>query len=196
MRIIIFFEHHFLPILVFVCLAICLAGASCKPIAIDSSAFALESGNRTVFLGSDNCGLPINIGYMACAVERGSKVPNLRIIFMNPGEYAVSDCRLGIYVTGSVPGPMEVPIDLSNLKNQLDEDGFCLLKVETKERFPDNSDSSQFHEIHMGGTFFLEAFAPGYMPIPSKTSIGWCARVGRTTKGRAYLKTLDAEDCD
>lgn len=170
---------------------------SCAPLVEDSfSAPALAAGNKNVFLGSDACKIPIEKGYAYCAVTRGSKVPDLKILFLNQGAYGVSDCRLGLFKTGTTKGPEEVKLDLSPLSKQLEEDGFCILKIEAIERYPDPKDPNQFREIPIGGIFFLEALAPGYIPSPPKSAIGWCAKVGRTTKGRTYLKVLDAEDCD
>lgn len=169
---------------------------ACAPLAVDEySAFALASGNQNFIFGA-SCALPVDVGHQACQITRGSKMPKLTMIFMNEASYAVSDCRMGIFKSGTVEGPSSVVIDLEPLSPQINEDGFCLLKLEAVERYPDPKDKNQFREVPLGGVFFVEALAPGYIAHPPKSAIGWCAKIGRTTKGRTYLKVIDADECD
>lgn len=173
-----------------------LLACSCKPLAEDrNSAFAMESGDKTILLGA-SCSLPINKGYAACQLSANQEVPSLSIFFMNEAQYAVSDCRLGILESGAVTKPGELKISLARLRPQLDEDKFCLIKIEAYEKYPDPRDETQIRTIPLGGLFFVERLGSGYIPKPSKSAIGWCAKVGRTTKGRTYLEALDPEECD
>ena len=164
------------------------AAYSCSPLVIDSAAYALEAGQATMLLGS--CQRPIAVGYDACWFERGSVLPKLQLMFMNPAEYAVSDCAYGIYKTGSIDEPGTVEIDLEPLNHQIAMSGFCLLRVEAREFFPDPNDENQMKAIPLAGGWFIEMFEPGYNPTPANAMVGWCYQVKRTTSGRTTV-----EDC-
>lgn len=164
-----------------------LGASSCStgPMAMDGSAYALESGQATMLLGG--CTRDLVIGYDACWFEKGATLPKLHMVFTNPAEYAVSDCNLGIYQTGSVAKAGVVDVSLAKLSTQLNETGFCMLRVEVVEYYPDPKDNSQIRQIPMAGGWFIEMFDKGYMAIPPKTLTGWCYIVRRTTAGRTVL---------
>ena len=162
---------------------------SCSPLILDNSALALEAGQATMILGS--CQRGLSVGYDACWFERGAELPKLQLAFTNPAEYAVSDCQFGIYETGSVSEPGVVEIDLAPLSTQLYEMGFCLLRVEAKEYFPEPNDPNQQREIPLVGGWFREMFDRGYNPTPADPMVAWCYKVRRTTAGRTTV-----EDCE
>lgn len=161
--------------------------ASCKTLPEDKSAFAAVAGQSTIVLGA--CSSDFKLGWEQCLLERGSSTfPTLRFVMTNPGEWAVGDCELGIYRTGAVnqPGLVEVPLD--GLRRQAEQNGFCVLKIEAVERYPDPNDSNQLRSIPLRGGFFLELIQPGYMPVPSNDVVAFCVKVGRTTKGRTKIE--------
>lgn len=176
----------------FLVLSLCLLsmGASCRPaIPEDGGAFASEAGQNTIVLGS--CGTNFDLGWGHCLLEKGSSIfPSLRFVMTNPGEWAIGDCQLGIYKTGSVDKPGLVEVDLSGLKSQAEKVGFCILKIEAVERYPDNRDPNQLRSIPLRGGFFLELVNQGYFPTPSADVIAFCTKVKRTSKGRTII-----EDC-
>lgn len=160
--------------------------ASCK-IPIDSSSLsAAEAGHSTLVLGS--CAGGFNVGWADCLVERRSALPfpKLEFFMTNPGEYAVSDCELGVFKSGSAAAPELVSLDLESLKAQAERNGFCLLKVETIEKFVDST--GQTRRIFMRGGFFLELVEPGYFPTPGTPDIAFCYNIQRTSKGRTKIK--------
>lgn len=153
----------------------------------DSSAFAASAGQSTIVLGS--CRSDFKLGWDQCLVERGMPTfPTLRFIMTNPGEWAVSDCGAGLYRTGSVAAAGIVEVDLAGLRAQAERTGFCLLKIETAERYPDPRDNNQFRTIPMRGGFFLEVVDPGYFPTPSNDVVAFCVKVARTTRGRTKIE--------
>lgn len=137
-------------------------------------------------LGS--CSSDFDLGWGHCLLEKGSTIPTLRFVMTNPGEWAVGDCQLGLYKTGSVDKPGLVEVDLSGLKSQAEKVGFCILKIEAVERYPDRDDASQSHPIPLRGGFFIEMITPGFMPTPSNDVIAFCVKVKRTTKGRTTIE--------
>ena len=154
----------------------------------DKSAFASEAGQSTIVLGA--CGAEFNLGWAQCLVEKaqGFQMPTLRFVVSNPAEWAVSDCELGIFKTGSTDKAGLVEVDLSDLKTQATKSGLCILKVETKEHYPDPKDSSQIRTIYMRGGFFMELIEPGFFPTPNNDMIAFCVKVARTTKGRTKIE--------
>lgn len=171
------------------CLAFLLGGAAqCRPVPEDrESSFAVKAGQSTVVLGS-SCQRGLSLGYGACQLTRGTNLPNLQILFMNDGEYLVSDCQFGILKSGSAKKGELVDVDLAALQSWVDKNSFCLLKVEAVESYPDPGDSNQLRKIPIAGGFFIEALDPGYIPVPTPDLIAWCYQVERTTKGRTVVK--------
>jgi len=168
------------------CLIPFLLGVStCSPLRIDTSVLAAEAGQATMLLGG--CQNSIGLGYESCWFERGAKLPPLQLAFMNPAEWAISDCDLGIYQTGKTDSPGVVEIDLERLTWQIMEAGFCILRVEAREYYPDNNDQNQMIEIPLVGGFFIEVFKKGYNPTPSSEMVGWCYEIRRTTSGRTTV---------
>ena len=162
-------------------------GASCRTIPDDKSAFASDAGQSTIVLGA--CETGFNLGWGQCLLEKGAaSFPTLKFIMTNKGEWAVSDCALGLYKTGAADKPGIVEVDLSALKSQLDAAGMCILKIETIEKYPDPRDKDQMRSIYMRGGLFLEQVDPGYFPTPSPDVIGFCVKVYRTNKGRTVLE--------
>lgn len=163
------------------------AASACKSMPIDRSAFAAEAGESTIVLGS--CGGEWNKGWQQCLAERGGDtMPTLRFLVMMESEWAVSDCELGLYKTGSSVGPELVEVDLTELRAQAEKNGFCVLKIEAIERYPDARDSSQKHPIPLRGGFFLEMVTKGYMPTPSEAQVAFCVKAYRTTSGRTIVQ--------
>jgi hypothetical protein len=176
-------KHLFLLALLF-----CLSCASCKMNVVeDSSAFALKAGQSTLILGS-TCSEPLALGYSSCPIKVGQKLPTLFLFFMNPAEYAVSDCDLGVYKTGSISQAGEVQIDLAPLTWQVDKDHFCLLRVEAIERYPDPKDPKQLREIPLAAGFFVEQLDASYFPDPPDNVVSWCYQVKGTNKGRRKIE--------
>lgn len=153
----------------------------------DSSAFALVSGQATMILGSD-CSRPMSLGYDVCQIKKSDTVPALHLWFMNPAEYAVSDCGLGLYKTGSTDRAGEVVIDLSALTLQAQTNRFCMLRIEAKERYPNPKDHTQLSEIPFAGGFFIEVLDDNYFPSPSDAVVSWCYKVSSTNKGRRKIE--------
>jgi hypothetical protein len=167
---------------------ICLSLTSCKHRIIeDSSAYALEAGQATLLLGS-TCKEPMALGYLSCPVKVGQELPSLTLYFFNAAEYAVSDCELGLYKTGSVKEAGEVVVDLSPLTPQVNKNRFCLLRVEAVEHYPDPKDEHQQREIPLVGGFFIEQLDASFFPEPSDTVISWCYQVKGTNKGRRKME--------
>lgn len=170
-----------------VILACLTLGASCRTLPEDRSAFASEAGQSTIVLGA--CGADFNVGWGQCLLEKGlSTFPTLRFVMTNPGEWAVGDCELGIYKTGTQETRGVVEVDLQGLKDQAAKNGFCILKIETVERYPDPRDKNQKRSIYMRGGLFIELVDPGYFPTPSNDVVAWCVKVARTTKGRTKIE--------
>lgn len=164
-----------------------MMGASCHTKIIeDSSAGALESGQATMLLGS-NCLRPMALGYDSCPIRKGQAVPELRLYFMNPAEYSVSDCHLGVFKTGTMNEAGEAVIDLSGLSDQVHKSGFCLLRIEAIERYVDPRDGMQKRQIPFAGGFFIEVLEPDYFPDPSDEVVSWCFKVSGTNKGRRKI---------
>lgn len=152
----------------------------CNSLPIDTSAFALASGQSTIVLGG--CNKPLEVGWSACNHTRGSPLPRLRLFFTNAASYAVGDCNANVWRTGSVPSAQMVEIDLSELRPDAEARGFCLLKIEAEETYNDG------RVIPLAGGFFIETLAPGYLPTPTRPEIAWCYKVGRTTAGRTIME--------
>lgn len=135
------------------------------------------------------------MGYIGCQLERGKSLPTLTIIMTNPGEWAISDCGLNLWKSGTMTNPGFVEVDLSGLNESANKFGFCMLKIETVERWPDNKDKKQFHQIPISGGFFIEMLEPGYYPKPPAPVVAWCYVLGRTTKGRTMMKRVSQDYC-
>lgn len=177
-----------LTAVVFGLVALLLCGAaSCQRVVEDSSAAALESGDRTLLLGAD-CMQPLSLGYSACQLKKGQPIPELKIYFMNPAEYAVSDCQFNILKTGSTNEAGEVTVDLTNLQDQVSKNGFCMLRVEAIERYVDPSGSRAIRQIAFAGGFFIEMLEPSYFPEPSDAAVSWCYKIKGTNRGRRKME--------
>ncbi len=161
-----------------------LVFTGCKNLPIDSSAFAAVAGQSTLVLGS--CHGEWGMGWEQCLAEKGGEMPTLRFLMMNPGEWAVSDCELGLYKTGAVSKKEVVEVDLAGLSEQAQKNGFCVLKIEAIERYKDNRANLE-HEIPIRGGFFLEMVEPGYFPTPSRKQVAFCVKAYRTTSGRTAV---------
>ncbi len=161
---------------------------ACQTMPEDPSAYASEAGQSTIVLGA--CESGFNVGWGQCLLEKGSSAPfpTLRLILTNPGEWAVSDCELGLFKTGAVDEPGIVDIPLAPLKTQLEKNGFCILKIEATEKHKSPQDSDQIRSLYMRGGFFLEMVPAGYFPVPSAPDIAFCVKVERTTKGRTKVE--------
>lgn len=164
-------------------MALALWASSCRSLPEDrGSNFAHAAGARTVLVGGEVylgfCSAPLSVGWASCQIEKGGTLPILRLGFLNPGNYAVSDCDMGILKSGAVDKPGLIEVDISSLSADLNRRGFCFLKVEAVERWGDN------REVPLAGGFIIEAYAPGFLPTPSTDLIAWCMKFGRTTKGR------------
>ena len=164
-------------------------GASCKTLPDDNSAFASNSGQSTIVLGS--CSSDFSIGWNQCLIEDDAnlKIPTLKFVTTNESEWAVSDCELGIYKTGSTKSADLVEIDLSDLSFQLKKNRMCILKIEIVEKYKDRRDQSQTHSIYMRGGMFIELIDKGFIPTPSPSAIAFCVKVYRTVKGRTIVET-------
>lgn len=171
----------------------CLVVA-CQTLREDrGSSFARSAGESTIVLGG--CSKPLTKGFESCQLERGKPLPLLQIAFLNPAEYAISDCELNLWKQGAVTQPTLLEIDVAELNDQIHRNGMCILKVETIERYPDPKNKTQFHEIPISGGFFVELLEPGYNPVPAPDVINWCYMVGRTTKGRTIMKKMASSKC-
>ncbi len=176
-------RHILFVILMLACIA---AGPfACVPLVEDSSAAALQSGQATMVFGG--CNRPMGMGYEVCQLQKGQKLPVLKVGFLNPGEWAVSDCSGGFYKSGATNQPGVVEVDLSGLQSEVDHSGLCWIRLESVEYYPDKDDSSQKHKIAMAGGFLVETLAPGFMPVPSEDMVAWCYQIRRTTKGRTTV---------
>lgn len=164
------------------------AASSCSTIPNDTSAFARVSGESSVILGS-SCYRPLEKGYSSCQLTKGQPLPKLSIAFLNAAEYAVSDCDLNLWKTGSALKGTLVEIDTAELTNQVEKNGFCLLKIEAIEKFEDQRDPSQLRSISMTGGFFIELLDKDYYPdFPSElTAFCYEYRLERTTAGRTKV---------
>jgi len=162
-----------------------LGVASCQPKVEDSGPYALAAGNATMLLGG--CERPMEMGYSVCQLQRGQKIPALKIGFTNPGEWAVSDCKGGFYKSGKTDSAGVVEVDLEGLSEQANRNGFCWLRLESTERYPANEDKNQLKSLAMAGGFIIEFLEPGYMPVPAQDVVAWCFKVERTTKGRTLV---------
>jgi hypothetical protein len=174
--------------------AAAFAVAACKSLPEDrGSEFAINAKDHTVVIGTTGaqlgpgCQEPIEKGWKGCQIVEGAPLPTLTLLFTNPGSYAVGDCEFGLFKTGQAqPGMTE--IDLGPLNDQVKKNGFCLLKIEVKEFYPDGRDKNQIHEIPMAGGFFIEALPAAYFPVPTPEVVAWCRKVYRTTKGRTVVE--------
>jgi len=158
-----------------------LAVLGCRSLPEDrGSALAAEAGNKTVVLGS--CNQEPVVGWSVCRLERGGYYPPLRLWFVNPGNYAVSDCFNGIYVSGAARAGEMITIPMEQLSHEVESLGFCFLKVDTIERWEDESGHKR--STSMAGGFVIELFDRGYIPTPPRDLVAFCRKFGRTTKGR------------
>lgn len=161
----------------------------CKDLPLDTSVSASEAGQMTQVLGTlGSCQNKLNIGISTCYMTKGQALPKLSIFFANEASYAVSDCDFGILENGSVDKAGLVEIDLSRLDETLKRRGFCFLKVDSIERYPDPKDDEQKHNILLTGGFFIEAIDPNFKITPTKSEIAWCYKIARTTKGRTIME--------
>ena len=163
-------------------LALCALVVGCNSIPVDQSAFASSARVNTVVLGG--CFRTFEVGWSSCQIEEGGTIPNLQILFMNPGNYAVSDCNMGILAQGSVERAGIVEIDLSVLTPTATARGFCLLKVDVEERWGSNGQ----RRVPMAGGYLIEVYERGYLPTPPVSDLAWCYKVARTTAGRTVLE--------
>lgn len=156
---------------------------------IDNSVFASNAGQSTIVLGS--CSSEFNIGWNQCLIEDSPdlKFPTLRFVTTNESEWAVSDCELGIYKTGSTKSADLVEVDLSELSFQIKKNRMCILKLEVVEKYKDSRDPNQKHTLYMRGGMFIELIEKGFIPTPSQSAIAFCVKVYRTVKGRTVVET-------
>jgi hypothetical protein len=181
-----------------------VACASCKAIPDDrSSAYAAEAGQSTIVLRATRdattlggCEADFKIGWGQCYLERHNAMPfpSLDFIMTNPGDWAVSDCAAGIFQSGSMAQAGLVSVKLDALKTQAESQGFCILKIETIEKFPNPQDPNQTNNLFMRGGFFIEMVEPGYFPTPSAPDIAFCTKVERTTRGRTKVSKCSPTD--
>lgn len=162
--------------------ALCILAVGCNSLPIDQSAFASSAKVKTVVLGG--CFRPFEIGWSSCQIEEGGVLPKMQILFMNPGNYAVGDCNMGVLATGSVQAPGIVEIDLAPLTSVATERGFCFVKVDVEERWGDNNS----RRVPMAGGFMIEVYERGYLPTPPRVDLAWCYKVARTTSGRTVME--------
>lgn len=169
-------------------IAVFVLGATCHERVIEDkgSAFAAEAGQATMVLGG--CERPLRVGHDACLYEKGKPLPTLRIVFLNPAEYFVSDCNFGILAQGAVDGPSTVEVNVDSLKADIEKQGLCILEIHAKEYFSDPGDPSQKRMIPFIGGWFIRAVEPGFFPTPPKAAINWCYKIQRTTKGRTIME--------
>lgn len=174
--------------ILFLVTAVALSGATCGTIPEDKSAFASNAGESTIVLGA--CQSEFKKGWDTCLVERGVnfKMPTLRFITTTAAQWAVSDCELGLYKTGSTTGKGVVEVDLVGLTDQVKKNSMCILKIEQVEQYPDPRDKRQNRYIYIRGGLFIEAVDPGYLPTPTNNVVAFCVKVARTTKGRTKIE--------
>jgi len=163
-----------------------LGVGTCKPKVEDNSAVALVSYQATMVFGG--CSRPMAMGYDVCQLRLGQELPKLNLVFMNPGEWAVSDCAGNFYKSGSAEKPGAVEVDLSGLQAQANKYKVCWLKIETTERYADRNDPSQLRTIPLAGGFIVEFLAEGYNPSLPDDTAAWCYELRRSTKGRTTVK--------
>jgi hypothetical protein len=98
-----------------------------------------------------------------------------------------------MWKTGTAKKGELVTIDLASISSQVENNGFCLLKIETVEHFPDNRDPTQIRSVSMSGGFFIELLDADYFPEPPKDMIAFCTefKIERTTKGRTKVTSKD-----
>lgn len=159
---------------------------SCQKNVVDASPMALESGQATMVFGG--CSRQMAMGYDVCQLLRGQKLPILQLGFLNAGEWAVSDCRGGLYKQGATDKAGMVEVDLSGLQTQAESARACWLRIESVEHYADAKDPSQKHMIALAGGFIVEFLAPGYMPVFASDLDNWCYKVSRTTSGRTLVE--------
>ncbi len=147
----------------------------------------MQAGQSTIVLGS--CEGSFRVGWNVCYFERRSQapMPTLRMVMTNPGDYAVSDCEMGLFKTGSVDKAGLVEVDLTPLRAQFEKHGFCILKLETAEKFRDPMAPGQIRTLFQRGGFVAEMIQPGYFPVPSNVDTAFCVQVSRTTNGRTRI---------
>lgn len=169
-------------------LAVCSLGVACKTLPEDKSAFASSAGESTIVLGA--CQSEFKKGWDTCLVEKGPnfKMPTLRFITTTAAQWAVSDCELGLYQTGSIDKKGVVEVDLSGLSAQVIKNHMCILKIEQVEQYPDQRDKNQMRYVYIRGGLFVEAVDPGYFPTPTNDVLAFCVKVARTTKGRTKIE--------
>ena len=186
--------------LIVLALAVSSLGASCRTFPEDTGPFAAEAGHATIVIRAEDsavlgsCDTDFALGWGHCLLERGQETfPELQFVMTRPGEWAVGDCELGLYKSGSTQGPELVTVDLSGLRNQIERIGMCILKVETFEYYPDPRSSGQQREVYTNGGFFVELIAPGYFPVPANEKVAFCVKVMRTTRGRTKIEGCTPE---
>jgi len=168
-------------------LIFCISCVSPPKAIEDPSKLALLAGQSTILLGSD-CQRPLALGYDSCQLKESDQTPVLHLHFMNPAEYAISDCRYGIFKTGSVDKAGDVEIDLTPIRGQIDFIHFCLLRIEAVERYPDPNDKTQMRQIPFAGGFFIELLEDNYFPEPAPEISSWCYKISSTNKGRRKME--------
>lgn len=161
--------------------------AGCNGVPVDKAAFAAEAGLRTALVGTSlgSCGLS-DIGWKVCQMEDPATLPKLQIFFMNPGNYAVSDCDAGVLKTDSVAAAGMVEVDLSPLLETVRRRDFCFLQVEAEERWQDDRGNQRRYPV-LGG-FLIQTFERGYLPTPAREDVAFCYKVYRTTSGRTAME--------
>jgi hypothetical protein len=162
----------------------------CKTMPEDmGSAYAREAGDPTMGVGG--CIRPLATGWEGCIVEEKAPAPTVRLYFVNPAQWSITDCHNQIFKHGAVGGPAEVLIDLAPINDQIQRDRFCLLNVEAIEFYPNPDAKDQMKEIPLMGGFHISVVDQGYMPIPNPNLIAFCVKFKRTTKGRTVIERCD-----
>lgn len=164
-----------------------LLAGGCNSLPVDKAAFAAEKGLRTALVSTSlgSCGLS-DVGWKVCQMEEPTSLPKLQLFFMNPGNYAVSDCDHGLLKSDFVDGPGLVEIDLSPLLPSVQTRDFCFLQVEAEERWVDGG--GNHHSYPILGGFLIQTYERGYLPTPAREDIAFCYKVYRTTAGRTAME--------
>jgi hypothetical protein len=140
-----------------------------------------------MLLGS-GCLRPFSLGYDYCPIQVKEPMPKLTLHFLNPAEYAVSNCHLGIHKRGKIDVAGSVEIDLTELAEETQRNRFCLLRIEAIERYHDPKDYNQLRQIPLTGGFFIEVLDKEYFPTPTDPVVSWCYKVKGTNKGRRSIE--------
>ena len=180
------FECALLALLITGLTAFLLSACGGLRIIEDPSRMALTAGDMAMLVGG--CEKPLVKGYENCQIRRGGTLPVLSLHFLNPAQYAISDCLTQIYKRGKIDAAGTVSLDLAGITEQARRFGFCLIRVEAVEYYPDPRDPSQVRTIPMAGGFFIEVLDDDYIPEPTRALTSWCYIIRGTNKGRRSMQ--------